>query len=174
MKLTMTHRGRGETAVIAEGAAGRTPALHLDPRDGTLSLAVYGHGGHVYTLSASREDWQALFFRAEDLYDAQLRAEGGHGGPPPDQDTGVQVDGALGYSGFFTDPKAGDPTPVLTESVRQDMEASALDCLRKNKVCTLDQLAHLYSFTTHQVAVWGRDAIAAARAAWEKEGGHAA
>lgn len=59
---------------------------------------------------------------------------------------------------------AGAPAPDFSASVRADMEAAALDCLRLGRTLSLRTLRVAYGFNADQVAAFGGDAIAAARA----------
>ena len=60
---------------------------------------------------------------------------------------------------------AGDPTPELSASVREDMEAAALDSLRRGRSPSPRELRLTYGFTAAQVDAYGDDAIAAAQTA---------
>ena len=74
----------------------------------------------------------------------------------------------------MTLPTQPDPTPVLTSEVREDMEASALDSLCRTGACSKAALMITYSFTQSQVDAFGREAMDAARARWERDEGRAA
>lgn len=60
----------------------------------------------------------------------------------------------------------GDPTPQLTRTIREDMEASALDAFLTLGDCSATLLRERYGFQPHQVEAHGHLAIFNARHAW--------
>lgn len=56
----------------------------------------------------------------------------------------------------------GDGCPRLTAAIREDMVASALDCLRRHGDVTGEDLERRYGFTSAQVLDHGATAVAGA------------
>lgn len=60
----------------------------------------------------------------------------------------------------------GDPTPQLTRTICEDMEASALDAFLTLGDCSPTLLRERYGFQPHQVDAHSAVAIHNARATW--------